>query len=700
MNFFKYPTYERSQVSFLNAYSANLTAYLRRRYPQVDITEIKAFVKNEIETNIKRPKMETVMYPSYGNAELKSIDLLSYTKTMRENIITPAGVLYIQPSKKQSFIRKKITNNLAARKKQKKKMLEAAAIGDLVVEQTYNYLQSSTKIETNSIPGAFGSPFNCLFDIPGYNAITALSRHAIMCGYAHVEKLVAGNFYWPTVDHMINYCINHCRLCPPNVMEVVRRHNLYVPTVEDVTEHFIDSLKNYMFINDLIYGRVCKAVFALSDAERTFVYYAYCLKTLMKKNEKFFRNYLGEFFRTDVTPSSAEPSKIYGLNSDLLAMVTALNSDLIERKTVSDAITENPEGIKHLHGIGNHMAARLDDIRDVLEVFMRVDCDTSDAMSHPNMLRKTVIISDTDSVLFSTQEWIEWYTGKISFEKAAYQVNAFVVFLVVMTLEQVFARLSTNLGAENDDIYKIAMKNEFMYPLMLRTPLPKQYAGLVEIQEGFVLPKTKKDVKGLSFRSSTLCKETIAAGAAFHDWIFAEVKAHGTLKASDCIQKALDHEKRIITSIMEGEKTFLTSDPIKDGEDYKNADISIFYYWQLWDKVFVPKFGEFVIPNKGYKLPLINDGKILKNEEYLKRVAMYDKALHDRLIKFMEENPRKITSIYIPMTLKRIPEILRPVIDIRGIVYSNATPFMVTLRSLGLGYTDANSQVMLSDLYA
>ena len=115
MNYFKYQNYERSSISFLNAYVANMIAYLRRLHPEVSIHEIQSFVKKEIQNTIQRPKMQTVVYPSYGNAELKLIDLLDYTKTIRENIITPAGVLYVQPSKKQSFIRRKIVNNLKAR---------------------------------------------------------------------------------------------------------------------------------------------------------------------------------------------------------------------------------------------------------------------------------------------------------------------------------------------------------------------------------------------------------------------------------------------------------------------------------------------------------------------------------------------------------------------------------------------------------
>lgn len=699
MDYFKHKTYERSQVQLLSAYAGNTIAYLRRRYPDVSIEEIKLFVQREIQTMLHRPKMQTVMYPSYGNAKVESVDLLSYTEIMQQNIITPAGVLYVKPAVKESFLKKKINKNLKFRKTQKKRMLDAAAIGDLVTEQVANYLQSQIKIETNSIPGAYGSPFNCLFDIPGYNAVTATARHSIMAGYSHVEKLIAGNFYFPDLDHVINYCIQLCRVCPPMIMDVVTRHKLYIPTINDVCDHFAASMRYYLHVTNHVYDKLYSAIAALSVAERTFVYYAYCLKTLFTKNEVFFRAYFKEFFRTDVPTSDAAPGSIYKLNGDLMAMVTGLNSSIIQNKPVSDAINECPEGVQKLIGIGKYMEGKLSEFSDIWETFLRVDVDVSDAMSHPNMIRKAVIISDTDSVLFSTQSWIEWYTGKISFDRDAYEINAFVVFLVVMTLEQVFARLSTNFGAVGEDVYKISMKNEFMYPLMLRTPLPKQYAGRVAIQEGFVLPKTKNDIKGLSFRSSTMCKETIKAGDDFREWIFDEITKNGSIKASECIQRALAHEKYIINSIEAGDKTFLITKPIRNASEYKDSATSNHYYWELWDKVFKPNFGEFVIPSKGFVLPVLDGGKILKDPVYLERVYAFDKKLHDRLLDFMENNPRRITSIYIPMTLKKIPLILRPIIDVRGVVYSNSTPFIVTLRSLGLGYCDSDNKTLLSDIY-
>ena len=380
-------------------------------------------------------------------------------------------------------------------------------------------------------------------------------------------------------------------------------------------------------------------------------------------------------------------------------MLSGVNADIIKRKTVSEAVTEEPDGVRHLMAIGRHMQAKLDGFGRLFGAFLRIDCDVPDAMAHPKMIRKTVILSDTDSVIFSTQHWIEWYTGKVSFETDAYRINAFVVFLVSMTLEQVFARLSTNFGAEATDVARIVMKNEFLYSLMLRTPLKKNYVGISVIQEGFVLPKPKEDIKGPSFRDSKMCRETQASGKKFLNWIFDTVTKIGHLTVTECLERVLVHERMIIKSLEAGERTFLTTKPIKNADDYKNAAGSDHYYWRLWEDVFRPNFGAFIIPGKGYDIPLLGEGRVLRDERYLSRIHAFDPDLHARLLQFMVDNPRKITRLIVPTTLKHIPAIIRPLIDIRGIVYANSTPFIVTLRSLGIGYTDSDHQFLLSDLY-
>ncbi len=700
MEYFRQSHYTRSKLSLQAAYFGNMVAFLRRQHPDLTVDEIKAFVNQHMQQSLKRPQMTIVDHPSYGNAEMAQVDLLDYTVKLRQNIITPSGSLYVPPSQTESFLKRKIVSNLKKRKFHKRNMLEAAEVGDVMIEQRENYIQASVKINTNSLPGAFGSMHNCIADIPNYNAVTSLGRHSIMCGYAHAEKMLAGNFYFPSFDHCINYCMQLIRVCPKDVLSIAGQYQLAIPSQQALYDHLLTSLRLYMLQTPILEQQLDRLISAFSPAERTFIYYANCLKTLVMHNEASFRPYLQTFYSTDVVVDHTKPvTDIDRFHPALLAVVSSLNADIIEHKTLREAMVECPAAVQKLIAIATHMQTKLDTLGPLIRTFFCVDCDTADAMEHPNMVRKTVIISDTDSVIFSTQKWVEWYCGTLAFDRPAYEINSFVVMLLVLSLSHVFARLSTSFGVAGGDINVINMKNEFLYPLMLRTPLPKQYAGRVSIQEGFILPKPKNDIKGLSFRSSTFCAETAEAGTNFVNWIFDEVIAHGSVTAAACIQRVLAHEKRVIDSLHAGEMTFLNTEPIRNEKDYVDAATSTYFYWTFWDAVFKPNFGAFILPTKGYKLPVLGGGAFYRDPQYLAQLQAYDPRLHDRLVQFLGDHKRAPTRLLIPMTLKAVPDILRPLINIRAVVYGNSTPFILTLRSLGLAYTNPKDQWLLSDIY-
>ena len=74
--------------------------------------------------------------------------------------------------------------------------------------------------------------------------------------------------------------------------------------------------------------------------------------------------------------------------------------------------------------------------------------------------------------------------------------------------------------------------------------------------------------------------------------------------------------------------------------------------------------------------------------------------IHKRLIAFLEKYPnRKITSVIIPPSLSEIPDIIRPLIDLQKIMYTNAAPLYILLKSLGIGVSEGKTIITLSDMY-
>lgn len=699
---YKHGAYVAHRAPPLRGYLLTATAYLRRRYPLASDEVIEKFVKQRMAETIQKPIAEVLSHPNPGKTVRQKLPLLTYTmKGMAQNIITPSGTVYMLPTKRESFIKKSLADKLADRKVYKKKMLNALAVGNTIDAATYNFLQASTKIFINSAPGAMKSAYNCLYDLPGYNAITSTARQSVRYGYAQVERLVEGNLYLPTYEDMVNYCLSLLRAKPEITDKVLDTYKIHLPTVEETSAHFMKSLKYYT--SGVPMAKLDSFFASFTAHERAFVVYAGSLKALTEYNDAFFRGFFEEFFRTDLeVDPSWDPSAAGKFEDDLTAMITSLNyeelgyqppdpekpNDPPKRNELYDAITNNPDGARKIIAIGKHMEANLDRIAPLLTVLFRLDADVANLLAHPNMMRRCVIISDTDSVIFSTQSMVEWYSKRVTFTKPSYEINAFTVYLISRTLEHVFARLSSGFGMIGDDIKKIAMKNEFLYPIMMRTPIAKHYAGITTFQEGKLLAKPKKDIKGLQFRSSTLSAATIKAAEDFlvND-ILKKVMTDGVLHADELQAKVAGFELDVYKSLASGERDYLQTISVKPGDEYADPDRTQYFYYEMWEKVFVPRFDSIVLPNKCFKLPLRREGKCLKEPAFLEKLKAFDVGCYERLVQFMDEiEKNKLSYLLIPPTMSVVPEIFKDLLDFRSIIYTNTHPFYLGMESLGFGY--------------
>lgn len=709
MDPFKHPEYITQRPKIIPSWKKEAHSFLKLKFPNASDAQIDAFLNDQISQSITVPQVELIRHPTPGNTIRETIPLTTHLqRDVKNNIVAPSGSVYVPPNVKESFLKISLATKVGLRKKYKKIMLEAKEAGETLKEAIHHYLQSSTKIFVNSAPGAMNSPFNILYDKPGFNSITSIARMSVKYGYAHTERLVEGNLYLPSYDDVISYCLRLHNTKPVALQSVLARFSLHIPSAKELCDHLIESLKYYtVFIPR---EKLMSFISTLPDDSRAFIYYGGCFKTLSHANPEFFKAFLKEFFRTDVLVDlSADPKSVFKVEADLLAMITSLNYDTLgvdengDRINLSAAVNgANTAGALHILAIAKHMEKMLADISDLLSVFFRLDSDIAKLQFHPNMVRRCVLVSDTDSVIFSTQSMVEWYSGKVSYEKSSYEINAFTVYLISRSLEHVFSRLSTGFGMIGDDIKKISMKNEFLYPIMLRTTIKKHYAGIVQIQEGKILPKPAKDIKGVQFRDSKLSAETNKAAEKFLLDLLNEVVAKGEISGREYLHRAYLHERRVYDSLMSGDREFLKTTPVKPASEYKNENpmATDYFYYDLWQKVFAHRFDPMIIPNKCYSLPLRDGGKILNDPTWLEELKKFDVRMWRNLLDYKDAIGKKaITRILIPPTMVVIPKIFRPLIDVRSVIYTNNKPLFVALESIGFAYIHGKDNFVISDFY-
>lgn len=689
-------TYDTSRPDHKEIYIQNALAYLRRTFNDPDL---ETRLREIIDERVKIPEAEVHHHPVYGTTEKATMPLSKFASFVGDDILSPAGTVYLQVEKKTSMLATILEGSIAERNAFKKEMLDAAAKGDAVREQNMKLLQASAKIFNNAIPGQTGSPYSFLYDIPGFNAITSVGRLCVKTGYTHTERMVAGNVFIRDFDDVVDYVQNHLRHCDQDrVREVLDRHGLAVPHREHLEKMFQFPLQ-FQRPDPHTEIRMARFLSDLSPEERAYVYYVYQLKHLLFLNETWAKIWIRDMFQRDVPIVDEDPGAILEVEDDLLNMALSRNFDLIDREPdLRDAIRKVPDGVRHLLSICRHMVRSLEDLRDVWETFFRCDALLANVWISERIVRRAVLTSDTDSVIFTTNELVHWYAPEDRFSEDARDMNALAVYLVSQTLEHVFLVLTARMGIDPKHREKVRMKNEFYYPVFLRSPLKKHYAGKIAIQEGKILPKPKIDLKGGVYVSSTLPAYTHKRFKETLSWVLDEIEASPSISFSDYLRKVAEFEYVIYLSLMEGQTHFLSSMPIKERGTYRTPMQSSWFQYHLWEEVFSKTFEGFDLPNKVFVLPVRNQGRHVFDPTWRAALKAFDPALEARFAAFLETNKKKsLGRLILPFSLREIPEVLRDLVDIRHILHTNGKPFYLLGRSLGIAFADKKLKLLALD---
>ena len=364
--------------------------------------------------------------------------------------------------------------------------------------------------------------------------------------------------------------------------------------------------------------------------------------------------------------------------------------------SVYDCIAKAPEIARKLYCIGVHMTQKMEEIDELFNLFTNHKVGIPAVAEHKYMQRDAVMLSDTDSSIFVAKEWVKWYTGSYRFSQQAFNINALVVFLLSRANANVLANLSIAFGAVGDDIFGMSMKNEFMMPVLVLTPIKKCYASFLKIQEGVFYSNQRLDIKGVALRGSNFGSLTLNYIRWFIHSILNDIYATGHVSVRKYITAILQFERTVYDSLYNGETKFLMVTPIKEEEDYSNSESSIYFNYLFWEAVFAEKYGNIAIPTKCFVLPL-ND---LKSTGYRYFLETNHPDIGAKMFSFMTKYKKNITRIPINPLTNKIPKELRLVSDYRSVIYMNAKPLYFFLSSFGVidGSLKKQSRIM-SDIY-
>lgn len=708
MNHFLQDNYNNDRTKITLHYRDTMVKFLSNKYKDIPLETIVEKVETIISEAINIPIVEYVDTTIVGNDTPRQCDLFSFLENnVADNIISISGSIYIKSEVKESFLRSTILTKIKERSFCKKEMFKAT---DPALIAMYNSKQSIIKIIMNSIIGAMKNIYSVLHDADGFNAVTSIARHCVKCGYIYVERLLSGNLYLTDIDDVIQHCISNMNVCPSNISNIMEKYEFKNINATEVSTYLKNNVLKYTRSINL--NKIDEFVNTLSQDHLNYIYYSSNLKHLFQNNSKFFKSFINEMLNNDIEIDDTidlTNTEILDEDEFLTTMLKSINCDIIGKNEdgkvydYREAIIKNPSGMKHFISIIKHTKKHIDSISDILKCFLVLKTGFMDICKQDNMVRDCVTVSDTDSVMFSLKDMVEWYCGKVTFDDNSNKINAFVVYLISKTLENIFAIQSRNIGCAVSDQHVIGMKNEFFYPVMMMAPIKKVYSGLIGIQEGNILPKLKHDIKGLSFKSSNLSKYTINKTQEFLRLVLDNTVKYGELDAAELLGYVSDFEYEIYNSILENKLyNFLAISSVKPKDQYKNADQSIYRYHTLWQEVFSEKYGNIIIPSKVYSVPVKQKGKYLTSELFLNNLKTTNFNLYSKFVNYVQKDPRPISRFIFPLTMD-IPSEIKDTIFIRGMIYNNCKPLYLVLNSLNITYEYQNSTLtkltLVSDYY-
>jgi hypothetical protein len=315
------------------------------------------------------------------------------------------------------------------------------------------------------------------------------------------------------------------------------------------------------------------------------------------------------------------------------------------------------------------------------------------------MIRKAVVSSDTDSVLYTKDPYVKWYTGNSIISQDSMNISALLDYLLTKTIKYPLKTHCINHGVDPKDLNLINMKNEYTYTVFIAANKPKTYVGGLLIQEGRVFKSLELDIKGSIYKGSIYPTRTLTEYNTFLSTVIETISKIGKISAKEFIQNLINREESIIKMLQQGDTSYLTPRSVRLASDYKDANKSIFFNCALYNKIFGQKYGVLTPPLKTLTLDI--DYKLFKSNSYLTFLQTEYPKISEKFVEAINDiDPKKhITFFIINPAAEQIPKELIPVINYKAIAYKNCKPWYELYQSLGINIPPLTNTILFSDIY-
>lgn len=688
---FKRPTDEyKLTVKPINNYIKQASEYLHIKHG-IEIKEAINLVKKYMKQNgIKDPVITYRHREDNGDRHFKTNTLNKYINEVIDNgeILTPTFTVNMHPSKQRSLHADFLDSNIELRKKDKANAFKYKQEGDGDKFLYYNTLQKVRKIFNNSLSGAYASRSTTLSFPSNHSILTSITRSVASIGNSVSESIISGNKYFKTPDMTINYItaiVSSINM--DSVGYVIHKYNLHVPTIVETMNSILKSSINYWTDPNAV-NYIREFISKLDGNQRAAVVYTNDLHHLKIYNEVFVKNMLTNISKRCTDGSTDNLNDIGNTVEGVMNLVHHICMDDIKGKTVNYKEMIGTETLKILASTAKNVTIQLNKYQRLFRVFLTSDVLPVNIAEVKDMIRESIVLSDTDSTCGSYDEWVEWYFGNTKYSAEAVALSATVMTINTQAIDHNIKVFAKNMNIESSLVEMLKMKNEFFWSSFTVANVSKHYYADTRIQEGNVFPESELELKGVHLISSAgnqmVTKEAHDMMMEIND----VVNNGGELDPKYYINKVIAVEKKLINMVVSGDTTIFKTEKIKSPSSYKLDDNSKtpYFYHLLWNAVFKEKYGdpgepEYMVLKVPTKLAKPNDLK-----KYLNNLE--DHKFKHNLIKVLSENNKTTLGIIrVPMAIakgKGIPKELLEIVDIKRMIMDSLNVMYIALETIGI----------------
>lgn len=672
---------------------------------------VKEKTKPGGELGIVDPKVIYLEKVSEGNRVRKEGTMSGFLKRIhsRRYPLAPTFTAYQHPDVEVSVLANYVQEQLANRSRNKKMMLKYQAEGNSLLGNIYKNRQNRNKIKNNSLSGAHGTTSSVLFNQSSHSTLTSTCRSASSNTNASTERFLTGNRHYYDLDVTINNIISILTHSDYAAVEkAMAEFNIGYPTAEDVIAAVKRCTDLYWPGSPNKFAVVESLVRKLTPLERAAYLFTGDMYHLAKFAPAQVRDLFDHLARPATVPVEDPGSWMKKLGGDELALIGIVCDPLLPVIMKNNKPTKNLWADETLQSdnyglVGATAKQILEGVQkyaSLVKAFWVTPNMPASMAYFPFSVRRTVVASDTDSSIFTSQDWTTWYVGQLDWEQNSFAAAAATTYLCSQVTSHILAIMCGNMGVAKQHMRLLEMKNEYAFKVFGLTSMGKHYFASMNAQEGTVYAKPHWEIKGATLKNSKAPDDIMSRAETMIQDVCKTIMRGEKVEIVPLLKEIGAMEQKIIDSMLGGVPDYFSTAQIKPAKAYKGEN-SPYLQYSLWEDVFAPKYGHVQEPPYSAIKVSVDLTSTTKLAEWLEGLA--DQTMAERMREWLlKTNKNNIGTFYLPMGLVQktgIPEELIPLMNTRAQVYGIMSTYYLFLESLGIYMANDNVTRLVSDIW-